>query len=292
VSFEHVLPSKAAKAVRKLALSIVLLHLFCADALAGDAEPTSDTPSAQPTAPAPHVAFSGQAVAVNHVAPAELNKVLQPLGTSGGAVLEQPGGKSLMIVDTPENTRRLLEIKELIDIPAFAATRFDSYEAKSAAAEELSAAINELVRNGVIPTEPPQSVALAPLPVGNRVLVVSKTESALNVVRRWLERLDRRTGSPRRIYIYPLGTSDGAAMEKTLAAWTAAKKGNPSNPGGRPAIKVDTPTNSVILYATAEEFQEIKDIVNPSGRMAEFKQRLASIEKIFGPEANTSKSAP
>jgi type II secretory pathway component GspD/PulD (secretin) len=205
-------------------------------------------------------------------------------------VLEQPGGKSLMIVDTPENTRRLLEIKELIDVPALASARFDIYEPKGAAAEELSTAINDLVRSGIIPVEPPQSLALAPLPRGNRILAVSKIDSGLSEARRWLERLDRRAVRPRRIYLYPLQASDSAKAENALAAWVASRQGNPPLRASKPVARIDPPTTCLVFYGTAEEFQELKDVIDPDARVADFKQRLASIEQMFKSESKAQKS--
>src|SRR5262249_5007683 len=102
---------RAAAAARALALralaSVFLALVFLSAARAGDQLPTpSPPPSAANPAPSPG-GFVGQAVQINDAPTAEVRKVLQSVATQGGAVLDQPGGKSLMIVDTPENNRRL-----------------------------------------------------------------------------------------------------------------------------------------------------------------------------------------
>lgn len=197
-----------------------------------------------------------------------------------------------MIVDTPENTRRLIELKELLDVPSLASARFDIYEAKGAAAEELSAALNEIVRNGIMASDPPASVTAIPLPSDNRILIVGQTEAGISEARRWLERLDLRTGSARRIYIYPLERKDTEAAQKALTAWLAAKKASTSfNTGLKPGGRLDTPTNSLIVYATAQEFQELKNSINPEARTAEFKQRLATLPQKSGAETKPAKPA-
>jgi general secretion pathway protein D len=229
---------------------------------------------------------------VNHVSPAELKKVLQPLATPGGAVLEQPNSKSLMIVDTPENTRRLVEFKELLDVPALAAARFDIYEAKGIAAEELSGALNEIVRNGIMAGDPAPPLAAIAVPSENRILLVGQSEAGVMEARRWLDRLDLRTGSMRRIYIYSLERKDVEAAQKVLTAWLAAKTANPSNTVLKPEGRFDTPTNSLIVYATAQEFQELKNAINPEAKLAEFKQRLAALAQRFGAGTPPVKPAP
>src|SRR5689334_5830732 len=103
-------------AVRPLVLAILILHWFSAGTHADEQPPTPPaTPPSTPTAPG---GFIGQPLQINAAPAAEIKKVLQPLITQGGAVLEQPGGKSLMIVDTPENFRRLNTIKDTLDVPA------------------------------------------------------------------------------------------------------------------------------------------------------------------------------
>jgi type II secretory pathway component GspD/PulD (secretin) len=229
---------------------------------------------------------------VNNVPPAELKKALQPLVTPGGAVLEQPGSKSLMIVDNPENTRRLLEIKELLDVPALASAHFDIYEAKGAAAEELSASLNEVARNGIIAGDPFAAVMTLALPSDNRVLIVGQTDAGVGEARRWLERFDLMTSGTRRVYIYPLGPKDTEAAQKALTAWRAAKKTAVSNTALQAEGRLDSPTNSLIVYGTAQEFQELKNAINPDTKMAEFKQRIAAVAKRFGAETKPTTQAP
>jgi type II secretory pathway component GspD/PulD (secretin) len=202
------------------------------------------------------------------------------LVTPGGAVLDQPGGKSLMIVDTPEKTRRLIELKEILDVPAFAGVRFAIYEAKEAPAEQLTEAVNQLLQNGM-GSGSSQSLALAPLPVGNRILIAYKSDSGLSEARRQLERLDRRTNARRSIYIYPLNEENTASLENTIAAFKASKKTTLSVPGRRLEIALDEPTHSLIIYATPDELRELRDLINPSRSWLEFKQRIASIEHMF-----------
>jgi type II secretory pathway component GspD/PulD (secretin) len=200
--------------------------------------------------------------------------------TPGGAVLDQPGGKSLMIVDTPENSRRLIEIKEALDVPALAGARFEVYTSQGMDAEQLADIVNERLREGTIAASA-MPINVAPLPAANRVLIVYKNESGLAEARRQLEQADRRPNDRRNIYIYPLNAENTASLENTIAGFKASKRAGPSIPGRQLEITVDEPTRCLIVYATPQELKELRDLINPGRGLEEFKQRIASIERAF-----------
>ncbi|HEX9445284.1 MAG TPA: hypothetical protein VGA73_14265, partial [Candidatus Binatia bacterium] len=174
--------------------------------MSGEAERSigAATPPAAAAPPAAAPGFVVQSVPVNYLPAAEIKKLFQALVTPGGAALDQPGEKSLMLVDAPENIRRLVEIKELIDVPEFAGARLDVFQPKRASADELSAQMTELLKNQVLPAPGPFFVGLAALAGVNQILAVSDGERAWNFTRPWLERLDAYAGPRRRLFIYPL----------------------------------------------------------------------------------------
>jgi hypothetical protein len=88
-----------------------------------------------------------------------------------------------------------------------------------------------------------------------------------------------------------LERQDTEAAQKALTAWLA-KKAPVSETGLKPEGRLDSPTNSLIVYGTAQEFQELKNAINPDAKMAEFKQRLATVAKTFGAETKPIKPAP
>jgi type II secretory pathway component GspD/PulD (secretin) len=259
--------------------------------LAPRVSPNSAAPEPAPARPDN---FIVQAVPVNYSPASEVKKVLASLVTPGGAVLDQPGEKSLMIVDSPQNLPRLVEIKNLIDDPVFAGARIDLFQPKTASADELAADMNELMRAYVSPAA--FSVGLVPLPGVNQILIVSPSENAWSEARRWLERIDRTAGTQRRIFVYPIepGRIIELADKWTQLADEAAdgkdsKKPDPAAKA-RPRIKTDPSTNSLIIYATAQEFQEIKNALNPGGQMNAFKQRLAALRRNI--ESDRKRAAP
>ncbi|GEM_PF-2449100 len=268
----------ARRAVRPLALAISILPFFYASAAADEQSPT---PPTAPSAPTPQGGFIGQAVQINNAPAAEIKKVLLPWITQGGAVLDQPGGKSLMIVDTPENFRRLSIIKDALDVPAFANARFNVYQPRGESVDELAREINELQRNHILPSAPLGLYAV-PLPIGNALLVISRNEEAWNDARIWLQKIDRPGGSPRQVYVYPLESKEAEQAAQMAIAGLA--KPTRARSGRDFQVTFDPPTRTLIIHATPAEFQELKNRLTPDATFAEFKQRVGTIAQEFSSE--------
>lgn len=254
----------------------------------------SPNPAVPEPSPARPENFIVQAVPVNHWPASEVKKVLASLVTAGGAVLDQPGEKSLMIVDSPQNLQRLVEIKNLIDDPAFAGARLDLFQPKTASADELAADMTELARAYV--SSAAFSVGFVPLPGANQILVVSPNENGWSEARRWLERIDQTAGTQRRIFVYPIEpgkiielADKWAQLADQATDGKDAKRPDPAAKA-RPRVKTDPSTNSLIIYATAQEFQEIKNAMNPGGQMNAFKQRLSALRRNI--ESDRKRAGP
>src|SRR5258706_4387265 len=277
------------------ASSLLVLALFLplffppARAGPGDAERSigAATPPAAAAPPAAAPGFVVQSVPVNYLPAAEIKKLFQALVTPGGAALDQPGEKSLMLVDAPENIRRLVEIKDLIGVQEFAGARLGVFQPKRASADELSAKMTELLKNQVLPAPGPFFVGLAALAGVNQILAVSDGERAWNFTRPWLERLDAYAGPRRRLFIYPLERGKLAEVEEKLKrAWEGDKEAaGPAAPGPsaatKPRAKVDPMTRTLIDYSTPEDLQQIKKALDPARLFEEFKQKLAALRRDF-----------
>ena len=277
-----------------LVLAVIFQLIFSpARARAGEAERSVTVTEAPASAPA---GFVVQSVPVNYWRAAEMKKLFQALVTPGGAVLDQPGEKSLSVVDAPQNIRRLVEIRDLIDVPGFAGARLDVFQPKTASADELSAQMNELLRNQVLPASGTFFVGLVPLPGINQILAISDGERAWNFTRPWLVRLDASAGSRRRVYIYPLERGKIAELEEKLKrAWEDNKTAPgpaASDPSAtvKPRVKIDPVTGTLIVYGTAEDFQQIKKALDPAQLFEEFRQKLAALRRDF--ESGRKKPSP
>ena len=272
-----------ALALEALAIATFILLFLSSATRAGEQPPIPSSPPAPVNPATSPGGFVGQAVQINNAPAAEIKKVLQPVATAGGAVLDQPGGKSLMIVDTPENNRRLSAIKDALDLPAFADGRFNVYQPRAISAEELAREINELQRTGLLQATGLSGIYVAALPGSNVLLAIGRTEEAWSMARTGLENLDRPVASRRQVYVYPLESNEAEETAKAVAAALAKsiEKKDSAPPGRRFEIAFDPPTRSLIVYATPAEFQELKYRLNPEAALAYFKQRLAAIAQEF-----------
>jgi len=158
--------------------------------------------------------FAMRIVPVRFFSVGEMKKLLTPFVSSGGEILEYGRGNFLIIVDLPSNIRRLMEIKDLIDVNVFTGTRMELYKPKVATAEELAEEMARIMQSFAASTVQEEGFAaqFLPLPRINQLLVIAHSDAAWNYVKRWIEKIDVIAEAPgRRIFIYPV--ENGKAME-------------------------------------------------------------------------------
>src|SRR5262245_41391765 len=151
--------------------------------------------------------FALEVVPLRFFSVAEMKKLLTPFVTPGGEILDYPRGNFLIIVDLPSNIKRLVEIKDLIDVNTFAGTRMELYQPKVASAEDLATEMVKVMQ--AYASSAPQTEGFAaqfiPIPRINQLLVISHSAAAWTYVQRWLEKIDTVGEGPgRRIFIYPV----------------------------------------------------------------------------------------
>ena len=158
--------------------------------------------------------FAMRIVPVRFFSVGEMKKLLTPFVSSGGEILEYSRGNFLIMVDLPSNIRRLLEIKDLIDVNVFTGTRMELYKPRVATAEELAEEMGKIMQSFAASTAQEEGFAaqFMPLPRINQLLVIAHSEAAWNYVKRWIEKIDVIAETPgRRIFIYPV--ENGKAVE-------------------------------------------------------------------------------
>ncbi|MEE8076717.1 MAG: type II secretion system secretin GspD [Candidatus Binatia bacterium] len=287
---------------------------------------------ARPVKHAAEDSYALQVVPVRFFSVAELKKLLTPFVAPGGEILDFPRGNFLIIVDLPSNIKRLLEIKELIDVSVFTGVRMEIYEPRISTAEELAEEMTKIMQAYASSALQQEGFAaqFIPIPRINRLLVISHSEAAWTYVKRWIERIDVAAEGPgRRIFIYPVengkatdladllnqiygayGATPGREAPPTLRELhgnlprdprslipTPGSQGSfpgaqgpgayavapapvpvppqarrlpatPAEPLAPPAgaeegirIVADPATNSLVVFATAQEFQNIREVL-------------------------------
>lgn len=102
-----------------------------------------------------------------------------------------------------------------------------------------------------------------PLPRFNQLLVIRHSEAVWTYVKRWPERIDPVGEGPgRRIFIYPVENGKATDLRDILNQVLGVTLPTPeARPQEQLRIVPDPATNSLIIYATAREFQNIRNIL-------------------------------
>lgn len=182
--------------------------------------------------------FAMQVLPVRFFSVSEMKRILTPFVSSGGEILEYPRGNFLIVVDLPSNIRRLLEIKDLIDVHVFTGMRMELYKPKVATAEELADEMTRVMQAFAASSAQEEGFAaqFLPLPRINQVLIMAHSDAAWNYVRRWLDRIDVIAETPgRRIYIYPV--ENGKAVDLAAILNDIYETGVSTRAGERPSLR-------------------------------------------------------
>lgn len=182
--------------------------------------------------------FAMRIVPVRFFSVSEMKKLLTPFVSTGGEILEHSRGNFLIIVDLPSNIRRLMEIKDLIDVNVFTGTRMELYKPKVATAEELAEEMEGIMQSFAASTAQEEGFAaqFLPLPRINQLLVIAHSEAAWNYVKRWIERIDVIAETPgRRIFIYPV--ENGKAVDLANILNEIYSTGATSRTTDRPGLR-------------------------------------------------------
>jgi len=175
---------------------------------------------ARPLAQGREDSFALQLIPVRFFTVAEMKRILTPFLQPGAEIIDNPRGNFLMVMDTPLNIQRLVEIADLVDVQVFAGTRMEIYQPRIASAEELSQEMTKVMQSFAAST--PQSDSFAAqfiaLPRINQLLVIAHSDAAWTYAKRWLDRIDVVAEGPgRRIFIYPIENGKAAELADVLS---------------------------------------------------------------------------
>jgi general secretion pathway protein D len=231
-------------------------------------------------------------VRLEHVAPSQMAKILEPLAPEK-AILRVDDPRNLLILSaTGPEMKPLLETIESFDVSALEGMSFGYFKLKNAKAQQVAGELKELIKSYAAQSgfNAPQIVPIERL---NVLLVFASQAESLKLTQRWIERLDQaRNDVDPAVYVYRLknrkakelapllaglfqagGDAAGArgsdtppdtkAVELTNAQSPEAAQGGlqdlspASNRRGRLRILADAGNNSLLIRATPAEYQTI-----------------------------------
>lgn len=179
-------------------------------------------------------------VPLTNIRPADVKKTLDPLLTERGQIIEGPTNTSLvLLVESPDNAPRLVQLLRELDQPFFARRALRLYTPVHISATELATEMTSFVsRMGVQTGQADAQFAAAALTRSGQVLVATTVPSILPAVDDWFGKLDVALDAERtRLYVYRAQQLDAETLSQAvLASFSVLEEDAPTivvvNPGG------------------------------------------------------------
>ena len=148
-----------------------------------------------------------QAFALQHIAAAEMAKVLKPFLSAGGDATEVPRANMVLVTDTAANMEKIARIVGLFDSDAFRSAGVKLFPLKFLDPEEMGKNLETIFGALDFGSEggKPAGIHFVPLPRMNALLVVAASPKSMEDVERWVGELDKEpTGTSRTVHLYRL----------------------------------------------------------------------------------------
>ena len=236
-----------------------------------------------------------QVIRLRFVSATEMSVLLGPYLGEGASVAVHAGGNVLMVTERESNLRKIMEVIQIFDAAVFENERVRMIPVRNArvadVVTDLQAVFSGYALSG--DTQGAGGVRFVPLERLSSVLVIASVEDTFREVERWFERLDQpfaNTGI--RNYVYRVRNSKAADIQSVLSQLYGGALSIPvqsanfiplnAPPGTEAAAPVQTPfgvvqptggqttpdedetriiadtvTNSLIIHATPQEYEEI-----------------------------------
>jgi len=224
------------------------------------------------------------------------SKVLEPLIPKTSQVVAYAPSNTLIITDSAANIERLYRIIRELDV-ATSSLSVEVIHLDYASASEVAKICTQFlsqsggsaarrVRGTVQNAETTQSQIIAY--VRTNALVVLATAEDLATVRLLVEQLDQRPEKDQSsMHVYYLENADAEELAKTLNEIVTGVKRTPANasPGaqqvketlGAVTITADKPTNALVINATPEEYEVLRDII----RQLDIRRKQVFVEALI-----------
>ncbi|GAB4537300.1 MAG: type II secretion system secretin GspD [Thermodesulfovibrionia bacterium] len=158
-----------------------------------------------------------QIVPLNFVSSKEMKTILEPFLTKGATIAEVPGKNYLIISDTDENMKRLIQIVEIFDDKVFEDVKVKMFVFKNFKVSDVMDSLRGALP--LFPTDEKGMLKVRVLSIEklNALLVVAPSEDYLKHVEKWVEIVDTLfEGASPKIYVYPLQNSKAEHVSEIL----------------------------------------------------------------------------
>lgn len=158
-------------------------------------------------------------VPLTNIRPADAKKTLEPLLTERGQIIEGPTNTSLIVmVESPDNAPRLVQLLRELDQPFFARRTLRLYTPVHISAADLATEMTAFVtRLGVTTGAQDAQFAAAALPRSGQVFVATTLPSIIPDIDNWFGRLDVALDSEQtRRYVYRAQQLDAETLSQAV----------------------------------------------------------------------------
>lgn len=204
-----------------------------------------------------------------NVSAMEMVRVLTPIAEGRAQVRGDSTREYVYITGDPATVNSLVRTAELFDVEWLRGNSFQFYPLKYAGAKAVADDVRRLYggADGPIGTQ----VDMIDIERLNAIIVIAKSPALLDQTMKWIERLDQPASpSEQRIRVVPLSNIKAEELVKVIGGFFGAAPPPPgglagqaeaaSSPSGG-QVTADPRSNSIILYATDAEYQNLLQVV-------------------------------
>ncbi|MBF0516581.1 MAG: hypothetical protein HQK97_05605, partial [Nitrospirae bacterium] len=159
-----------------------------------------------------------QVIPLNFMSSKDMMEIITPFLTTGAIIKEVPGKNCLIISDTDENIRRLLQIVNIFDDDAFKDVKVELFVFKNLSVKDVIDDLKNTFPLFTATTKDSLKMRYLPIERLNAILVVAPDEEFLKHFRKWVDIIDNVfEGAKPRIYVYPLQNSEAEHIMSILS---------------------------------------------------------------------------
>ncbi len=213
-----------------------------------------------------------------HLSATNLLPVVRAFLSHQATVVADKSG-ALVLIDTPDNLRKVIKVVSLLDHNLLEDFYLEIYRPKVVEAEKLADYLQKIFRSGVFRLNGPQNyVDFVPMKELNTLLILARDKSVIETVRHWLVQLDTGETTERQVFVYYVENGDAEeiaqvlqeafsevkeSQRKTVVRAKKTKTTTPSKTSvsGKVRIIPDKTNNLLVISATPEDYRVILNLL-------------------------------
>lgn len=200
---------------------------------------------------------------LRYVSAQEMARLLRPFAPNGGQAVQIDEARELVILSgDPAQLEVMLETVTLFDVDWLAQMSFALYPVEAADPETLISELGQIFGGADGPIG--SQLEFVPLERLNAIVIIAKSSERLDQAQIWLSRLDVRADRGRRVRVVPLVNARAESLAERLTELFNAD--SPTSVGPSITVQPDTDTNSLLVIADEDGYDQVLDVVSQLDR--------------------------